>query len=627
MTLTNRPRENVKATPPLSNTSVQRTGLLHAGLLALATITGAANAIAEPVHAIAMHGTPKHPEHFQHFDYVNPNAPKGGRITMAMPGSFDSLNPLIIKGVSAAGLRDFIYESLLVRGRDEPFTLYGQLASHVDVADDRSAITFHLNKEARFSDGHPVDADDLLFSWKILRDKGRPNHRTYYAKVTHAERLSDHSVKFHLDASGDRELPLILGLMPILPSHLLTEQTFEQTTLKPPVGSGPYTITNVDPGRSLTYTRNKQWWGRDLPTNRGRFNFDEIRFVYFRNASARFEAFKSGRADLRVERDPTQWAEGYNIDAVRKGDIIKGIFDISLPAGMSALTFNTRRDVFKDQRVRAALIYVFDFEWTNKNLFHGLYSRTRSYFERSALASTGHPLDDYERVLLAPYLAEIKPDIKNGTFSPPKSDGTGSNRTNWQIALKMLSEAGYALRDGTMINTSTGKPLTFEMLAGNPSQERLFLTFARDLKRLGIAAKIRVVDSSQYQARLKTYDYDMIQSRWPSSLSPGNEQLFRWSSKMVDRDGSYNFPGVNHPGADAMINAMLQTKTAPEFKSAVRALDRILLSGDYVIPLYHLPKQWVAYWRHLAHPKTTSLFGYQLDTWWHLTDAKTQPSK
>jgi len=596
--------------------------VLSAMLSGMPIIIGTQEAVAGRVHAIAMHATPKQGRNFTHFDYVNPDAPKGGRLTLAEHGSFDSLNPLIIKGVPAAGLRDFLFESLLARGRDEPFTLYAQIAQFIEIPDDRRSITFHINRKARFSDGLPIDADDIIFSWKVLRDHGRPNHRAYYAKVKRVERLSDHSLTFHFDQSEDRELPLILGLMPVLPSHLLTEESFERTTLTPPVGSGPYIITKVDPGRSLTYTRDKNWWGRDLPINRGRFNFNEIRFDYYRDSSAMFEAFKSGNADLRYEQDPARWAEGYNIEAVHRGLIHKATFNIELPAGMMALTFNTRRDVFKDQNVRKALIHMFDFEWINKNLYHSLYARTQSYFERSKLSSTGKPADEIERRLLAPYLKNISPQILEGNYTFPKNDGSGHNRTRWKMALALLKKAGYELRGGKMRRKDTNKPLVFEMLASSPSQQRLFLSYSRQLKRIGVDAKIRVVDSAQYQSRLKDYDYDMIQSRWRSSLSPGNEQLFRWSSDMVERPGSYNFAGVANKAADAMIQAMLQAKSSQDFTSAVRALDRVLLSGDYVIPLFHLKNQWLAYWDHLKHPDKTPVFGYQLDTWWNAPNDK-----
>ena len=571
---------------------------------------------AKPAHGISMHGSPKQPADFAHYSYVNPNAPKGGRVVLNTYGSFDSLNPLIIKGEPVAGIREYVYESLMSRGLDEPFTLYGLVAESVEVPDDRSSITFNINPKARFSDGEPVTADDVLFSWELLKEKGRPNHRTYYRKVAKAERLSDHAVRFTFDAEGDREIPLILGLMPVLPRHAIDAETFEATTLKPPVGSGPYRVAKVDSGRSITYRRNPDYWGKDLPVNRGRFNFDEIRFDYFREGSVMFEAFKRGQLNVWPEEDPRRWANGYDFPAVQDGRVVKRTFDIGLPAGMTALAFNTRRDVFADPRVRQALILLFDFEWINRTLYAGLFKRTQSYFERSGLSSAGKAADARERALLAPFTDDVKPEIMEGAHQFPQSSGSGRNRKNQSAAFKLLKEAGYELKGGKLINKKTGRQLEFEILAASTSQEGLLLSFARDVERLGIKVKLRVVDSAQYQSRLTNYDYDMIQSTWSSSLSPGNEQLFRWSAKAAKMPGTYNFAGVENPAADAMIQALLEAKTEEEFVSSVRALDRVLLSGDYVIPLFHVPRQWLAHWTNLKYPEKTPLFGYNLDSWW-----------
>jgi len=583
-------------------------------LLALTVSAWPANA--KPTHGIAMHGTPKQPANFKHYSYVNPDAPKGGRVMLNTYGSFDSLNPLIIKGEPVAGIREYVYESLMARGLDEPFTLYGLVAESVEIPNNRSSITFHINPKARFSDGEPVTADDVLFSWELLKEKGRPNHRTYYSKVAKAERLSDHAVRFAFDADGDREIPLILGLMPVLPRHAIDPETFEATSLEAPVGSGPYRVAKVDPGRSITYRRNPDYWGKDLPVNRGRFNFDEIRFDYFREGSVMFEAFKTGQLNFWPENDPRRWANGYDFQAVDDGRVVKRTFDIGLPASMTALVFNSRRDVFADPRVRQALILLFDFEWTNRTHYAGLFKRTQSYFERSALSSAGRAADMRERELLSPYADFVRPEIMEGSYKFPQSSGSGRNRKNQSAAFKLLKEAGYELRAGKLVNKKTGRQLEFEILAGSTSQEGLLLSFARDVERLGIKVNVRVVDSAQYQSRLTNYDYDMIQSTWSSSLSPGNEQLFRWSSKAAKTPGTYNFAGVENPAADALIQALLEAKSEEEFISAVRALDRVLLSGDYVIPLFHMPKQWLAYWTHLRHPEKTPLFGYNLDSWW-----------
>lgn len=566
-------------------------------------------------HAIAMHGKPLLAEGFDHMPYADPKAPKGGTARLGILGSFDSLNPFIIRGVPAAGLRDFLFESLLTRGLDEPFTLYGHIAQSIEVPDDRSAITFHLDPKARFSDGKQITAEDVLFSWKALRDHGRPNHRAYYKKVTKATRLSERSVRFELEP-GDRELPLILGLMPVLPSHLIDEDLIQKTTLKPPVGSGPYTISQIDPGRLVVYKRNPDWWAKDNASSAGRFNFDLIRYEYFRDDAAMLEAFKSGKIDLRVEEDPSRWAGGYGERNDKGSKLVRREFDIGLPAGMNALAFNTRRPVFADPKVREGIIQLFDFAWINRNLYHGLYERTQSYFERSNLSSIGKPASEKEKALLAEFSGSVLPEIMDGTYRMPTTDGTGRNRTNWRKALKLFAEAGYELKDGRLINTATGEQLKFELLAGTTINERLFLSFSRDLAKLGIDARVRVVDSAQYQSRIKSYDYDMIQTRWPSSLSPGNEQIFRWSSQLADREGTFNFAGVKNKAADAMIEAMLAARDSEDFVAAVRALDRVLLSGHYVVPLFHLPKQWVGYWTRLRQPEKTSLFGYQLDTWW-----------
>jgi len=577
---------------------------------------GCGTAGAAPSHSIALHGTPLYADNFEAFPYVNPSAPKGGRLTLGVLGSFENLNPFIVQGVPASGIREFVVESLMARSLDEPFTLYGLLAETIDVADDGKSVTFALNPNVKFSDRLPVTPEDVITSFELLKTKGRPNHRTYFAKVSKAEKIGERSVRFTFEDASDRELPFILGLMPVFAAHATTPQKFETSSMTPLVGSGPYTVSHVDPGRSISFTRDKDYWGRDLPVNRGRFNFDEVRFDYFRDASVMLEAFKSGAIDLRLEDDPGRWADAYDIDAVHDGRIVKAEFDIGLPAGMTALVFNTRRAVFSDPRVRRALMTLFDFEWVNRTLYNGLFKRTTSYFERSYLASTGRPADTRERALLAPFPNAVRPEFLKGTYQFPISDGSGQNRVNQKAAYALLTEAGMVLKGGRLINAKTGKPLAFEILANSNAQEALLLSYARSLEPLGIAVRVRVVDSAQYQERLASFDYDMIQNTWPSSLSPGNEQLFRWSAKTADAKGSYNFAGVKNSAADAMIDAMLAAKTETDFISAVRALDRVLLSGDYVVPLFYTPRQWVAYWARLKHPDKTPLFGYSVDTWW-----------
>jgi peptide/nickel transport system substrate-binding protein len=580
-------------------------------------ILAASAAQAQPRHGIAMHGEPKYPADFQHFGYVNPNAPKGGRIVFGQQGSFDSLNQMIVKGSAAPGAREYVYESLLARSQDEPFTLYGLLAETVEMPADRSWVIFHLNPKARFSDGRPVTVDDIIFSLELLREKGRPLHRNYYSKVEKIERIGERGVKLIFNAGGDREIPLILGLMPVLPKHLIDPATFEQSSLAIPVGSGPYTFQSVEPGVSIRLKRNAEYWGRDLPVTRGLYNFDEIQYEFYRDANTMFEAFKKGLFDINAEGDPGRWARDYQFPAALDGRVITKTFEIGTPAGMNALVFNARRPIFADRRLREALTVLFDFEWINKNLYHGLYKRTQSYFERSELSALGRPADAREKELLAPFPDAVSAAAMDGTFKLPQSDGSGRDRELRRRAVDLLKQAGYDLRaDGKLANRATGAPLRFEMIAQTRDQERLFLNYKRSLSLIGIEVDIRQVDTAQFWNRKTNFDFDMIQNHWTASLSPGNEQSHRWSSRAADAEGSFNYAGVKSPAVDALIAAMLAATSREDFVSAVRALDRVLISGNYVVPLFHLPGQWVAYWSRLRHPEVTPLYGYQVDSWW-----------
>jgi len=601
--------------PHSQRPSAGKRALLLVGLCVLGALQSAAQA--DPArHAIAMHGEPAMPEGFEGMPYANADAPKGGRLVQGVLGTFDSLNPFIVKGIPIPSIRGYVTESLMARGYDEPFTLYGLIASSVETDLQRSYVIFRLNPLARFSDGKPITAEDVIFSWKLLRDHGRPNYRNYYAKVAGAEAMGPQAVRFDLSESNDRELPLILGLMPVLAEHAVVPDRFEETSFVAPLGSGPYVVGEVDPGRSVMLKRNPDYWGRDLPVNRGLYNFDEVRFDYYRDAGSMFEAFKSGLVQFRYEEDPIRWTEAYDFPAVRDGRVIKEELLVETPAGMSALVFNTRRPLFADPRVRQALIKLFDFEWVNRTLYHGQYVRTESYFARSDLSSHGRSADTTERALLAPYASQVKPSIMDGTFSFPASNGSGENRDGRREALELLGQAGYQFKGGKLVNVATGEPFQFEILAATRVQERLLLTYASALKQVGIDVRIRQIDPAQYQRRKQTYDFDMIQYFWPVSLSPGNEQSFRWGSEAAVTEGSFNYPGVKSAAVDAMIEAMLKAEDQQSFVSAVRALDRVLLSGDYVIPLFHLPRQWIAHWRELKRPETTPLYGYQIDTWW-----------
>ncbi len=576
----------------------------------------AAPATAEASHAIAMHGTAAMPDDFSRVPYANPEAAKGGRLVQGLLGTFDSLNPLIVKGLAVQGIRGYVIESLMARGYDEPFTLYGLLARTVETDDTRSYVTFSLDPAAHFADGVAVTAADVIFSWQLLRDHGRPNHRTYYSKVTTAAALDARTVRFDLGGSNDRELPLILGLMPILPKHAIDVATFEDTTLAKPVGSGPYIVADVDPGKTVTLKRDPNYWGRDLPINRGSWNFEELRFDYYRDANAYFEAFKTGLYDVRSETDPSRWRTGYDVPAVRDGRIVKESFANGLPKQASAFIFNMRRPIFSDDRVRQAISLLFDAEWVNHNFFFDLYRRSASFFDDSELSAYRRPADERERVLLAPFPDAVRADVLDGTWSPPVADGSGRDRKSLREALALLGAAGYELKGTTLRHHTSGRPFSFEIMVTNRDEERLALAFSGNLARAGIDAHARLVDAVQYDQRRVSFDFDMIEYRWEQSLSPGNEQSLYWGSAAADEQGSRNYMGVRSAAIDAMIAAMLSARERPDFVAAVRALDRLLISGFYVVPLFYLPQQWVARWASIMHPARTSLFGYLPETWW-----------
>jgi peptide/nickel transport system substrate-binding protein len=585
-----------------------------AGALIACSVTTAQ--AAEPKHAIAMHGEPALPANFTGLRYANPQAPKGGRLVQGILGTFDSLNPLIVKGLALSTIRGYVIESLMARGYDEPFTLYGLLAQSVETDAERSYVTFSLNPQARFSDGKPVTPDDVVFSWQLLRDKGRPNHRTYYSKVAKAAVVAPNSVRFDLSGANDRELPLILGLMPVLPKHAINPDTFEETTFDPPIGSGPYIVKEVKPGASVTFARNPSYWGAALPINRGFWNFDEIRFDYYRDANSYFEAFKKGLYDLRAEHDPSRWQTGYDSPALRSGKIVKESFPTGMPKILSAFVFNTRRPIFADIRVREAIALLFDADWANKNFFFSLYRRNAGYFDGSELSAIGRPADATERKLLSAFPGAVRDDVLEGKWAPPATDASGRDRDTLKKALALLSDAGFDLVGTELRDRKTGTPFTFEILATTREQERLALAFARDLKRAGITANLRNVDAVQFDRRKLTYDFDMIEFRWDQSLSPGNEQAFYWGSAAAETDGTRNYMGVKSPAIDAAIAALLQARERSEFVSTVRTLDRILISGFYVVPLFYLPDQWIARSSAIEHPATTPLFGYLPETWW-----------
>ncbi|MEX0590049.1 MAG: extracellular solute-binding protein [Xanthobacteraceae bacterium] len=562
-----------------------------------------------------MHGEPAYPAGFTHFRYANPDAPKGGRLTQGIVGSFDSLNPLIVRGNAFQQVRGYVIESLLARGLDEPFTLYGLLAERVETDDERTYVTFHLDARAHFSDGQPVTAEDVLFSWQLLRDKGRPNHRAYYSKVTSAEKIGKRAVRFDFGKERDRELPLILGLMPILPRHAINPEKFDETTFAPPMGSGPYKVAEVRPAESVLLQRDPDYWGRDLAATRGYYNFDELRFDFFRDANTWFEAFKRGLYDVRFEKDPGRWATQYDFPAARQRGLVREGIKSGQPQPFQVLVFNTRRPPFADVRVREALIELFDFEWANAKLFHGAYRRSASFFEGSELSARGRPADARESALLAPFKDAVRTDVLEGKYLPPVSDGSGRDRARLKHALDLLAAAGFAIRGGRIAN-AWGEALSFEIMVATKDDERLALAYDGMLRRAGVAAQIRFVDGAQYERRRQSYDFDMMPYTWDQSLSPGNEQAFYFGAEAADVPGTRNYMGAKNPAIDAMIAALLAAREREDFVAAVRALDRVLISGLYVLPLFHLPEDWVARWPEIERPSELSLYGSPIETWW-----------
>jgi peptide/nickel transport system substrate-binding protein len=558
---------------------------------------------------LAMYGAPALPEDAP-FPYVDPAAPQGGMLTQAVTGSFDSLNPFIVKGEPAVGVREFVYESLMKRSLDEPFSLYGLIADDVAMSADRTTVSFQLRRGTHFSDGAPLTSADVAFSLDLLKRKGRPNLRDYYGKVLRIEMPGPGRIIFHLDpAAHDRELPLILGLMPILPKHIWVGQEFDRTSLTPPIGSGAYRVAALEPGRRITYARDPNYWGKDLAVNRGFNNFASLRFDYYRDTVSAFEAFKTGLADLRNETDANRWASGYDFPALRQRLVARAELPNGAPSGMYGFAFNTRRPVFADPRVRRALILLFDFPLINRMLLHDAYARIESYFDHSDLAAKG-PASAGERALLAPFPGTVTEEIMALGWHAPPGGSASAARTNRRAALELFRQAGYALKNGMLTRFSDGTPFSFEILLTDPSEERLALAYEDALKTAGITARIRSVDSAQYEMRRQAYDFDMTPFRWTGTLSPGNEQSYRWGSAVADLPGSYNVAGVKSAAADAMIAHILAATSREDMKDAVHALDRVLLSGAYVVPLFFQPYDRVAYRSTIGRPQREPLWGF-----------------
>ncbi|MDO3722312.1 extracellular solute-binding protein [Marinobacter sp. chi1] len=603
-------------------TSKRTASYLTTLLTSITLMTGATTGFAEeapaaePRHGIAMHGETRYPASFEHFDYVNPDAPKGGTVKMAVVANgYDSFNPFDIRGIAAAGINTYLYDTLMESSDDEPFSAYGLIAESIETPEDRSYVTFNLRDEARFHDGHPITAEDVKFSFDILTTKGHPFFRNYYADVSKVTVESPARVRFDFSDTTNRELPLILGQMPILPAHYWADREFGKNGLNPPLGSGPYRIGEFEAGRSITYERVEDYWAKDLGVRKGRFNFDQVQYDYYTDDTVALEAFKAGNFDYRIETSAKNWATAYSGPKFTDGQIIAEAIEHHRPTGMQAFVFNTRKKMFSDSRVRQALAYGFDFEWANKNLFYGQYTRTDSYFENSDLASSGLP-EGRELEILNQFREQLPEEVFTEAYAPPETDGQQGLRKNLRTAMELLKSAGYEIKNRKMVNVETGEPLAFEILLFQKSFERVVLPFKNNLQKLGIDVTVRLVDSNQYIQRVREFDFDMITQVMPQSDSPGNEQREYWHSSNVDANGSRNYMGIADPVVDSLVNMVIQAPDREELVQRVHALDRVLLHGHYVIPHWHLAQDRVAYWSHLQRPEETPKNGSDLNNWW-----------
>lgn len=565
-------------------------------------------------HGLSMHGDLKYASDFSHFEYTNPNAPKGGDIKEWALGTFDSFNGFIIKGNSANGL-GLIYDSLMSKALDEPFSQYGLLAASADMPDSRQSITFFLRPEARFSDGKPVTAEDVIFTFNQLLEKGAPFYKSYLGDIKNIEAINPLTVKFHFKNKGNRELPLIVGEIPILAKHFWQDRDFSIPSTDIPVGSGPYTLTKFESGRSITYQRNPNYWGKDLAVNKGRFNFDSITYDYYRDSTVSLEAFKAGAYDFRQETSSKQWATSYSGPQFDSGKLIREEINHSKPTGMQAFMFNTRRSYFKDPEVRKALSYAFDFEWTNNNLFYSAYTRTHSYFSNSDMAATALPSPE-ELEILEPFRAQLPDEVFTQTYQAPSYDGSGKIRKELRQALRLLKKAGWELTNGKLINKATNKPMVFEILLVQKEFERIVAPMIKNLQRMGIETKIRIVDVSQYINRLRAFDFDMVVGSFGQSSSPGNELFEYWGSKNAQQPGSRNLIGIENPVVDKLIELIIQAPDREQLVLRSRALDRVLQWNYYVIPQFHSRSYRIAYKKMFGFPAVKPTYDLGFDTWW-----------
>jgi microcin C transport system substrate-binding protein len=587
-------------------------------LLALLTVEAGAS---ERRHGLSAFGDLAYPQDFQHFAYVDPDAPKGGTFSLVGWGgvtTFNSLNNYILKGDAAQGL-ELLFDSLMVRAADEPDALYGLVAESAEVADDGMSVTFYLRPEAKFSDGTPLTAEDVAFSFETLKDKGHPIYHQMLQDVVSAEALDPATVRYTFKGELVRDLPLIVAGLPIFSKAYYSKKPFDQTTLEPPLGSGPYLVDKIAQGRTIVYRRNPDYWAKDLPVNRGRWNFDRIRFEYFRDRNAGMEAFKAGTYDFREEFTSKVWATEYDFPAIRDGRVNKEVLPDETPSGTQGFFLNTRRDHLKDPLVRKALDLAFDFEWTNRNVFYGLYQRTESFFENSPMKAEGEP-SAAEKALLDELGVPVQDEALGPVYLPPKSDGSGADRKLLFEAGKLLDEAGWKIKDGMRVNDQ-GEPFKLEILTFEPTFERLTAPYVKNLKLLGIDARIRMVDPAQYQQRLKNFDFDMTTQRYVMRNTPGVELRSYFGSAAAKIDGSLNLAGISDPAIDALIERAVGAKSREELETAARALDRVLRAGHYWVPHWYKASHHVAHWDKFAQPETKARFDRGiLDTWWYDED-------
>ncbi len=580
-------------------------------LISVVNLSSFANTISG--HAIAMHGEPKYKENFKHLEYANPNAPKGGQVIFSSIGTYDTFNPFTLKGTSVNGIGN-LFESLTSSSSDEAFTEYGLLAERIEWPEDRSWVAFTLRKEAKWHDGRSITADDVIWTFNKLMEQGHPFYKYYYADVIEAIKENELKIRFNFKGNTNLELPLIVGQLPVLPKHYWENVNFDETTLEIPIGSGPYKIKSFDPGRSITYELDNNYWGSDIPIRKGTENFGIIKYEYYKDRSIEREAFKSGDIDFFSENSSKEWATSYNIPAVENNIIIKENIEHENPQGMQAFVFNTRKNIFKNIKVRKALNYAFDFEWTNKNLFYDAYKRTNSFFENSELASSGLPGKDELEILKK--FPSLPSEIFELEFNPPKTDGSGFIRKELALANDLLQEAGWDLKDGVLTNTDTGNIFEFEILLVSPAFERIVLPFKENLEKLGIVTKIRTVDSAQYQQRLETFDFDMVVYTFSQSLSPGNEQRNFWGSEASKVNGSRNIIGIKNSVIDSLIEEVISAKDRNDLIATTRALDRVLLWNYYVIPQWHISSYRTLYWDIFNKPNIKPKYSLGTNTWW-----------